>query len=86
MHPKLKAHQYTVFFYEGQIDSDNMLIAYCSTEHMLTDFFNKYLQGALLMKFRKVIMGWKQIYTLHMGLTSTKEHARNMDEVYSSIK
>ena len=38
------------------------------------------------MKFHDVIMGWKDMDTLHMGNPSTKEHVRNVDEVESIIK
>ena len=46
------------FFVKDQVDSNNMSIAYCSTEHMLADFFTKYLQGSLFVEFCEVIVGW----------------------------
>ena len=58
-----------------------MLIAYYSTEHILADFFTKYLQGSLFVKFRDVTMGWKHIYMLQMALPSTNECVGNVDEV-----
>ena len=45
------------FFAKNRVERNNMSIAYFSTEHMLTDIFTKYLQGALLENFREVIMG-----------------------------
>ena len=39
-------------------------LRYHPTELMLADFFTKPLQGALFLKFREVIMGWKDISTL----------------------
>ena len=39
------------FFVKDRFDSDNMLIVYHSTEHMLEDLFMKYLQGYILVKF-----------------------------------
>ena len=58
--------------------------AYCSTEHMLADFFTKALQGALLAKLRDVIMGWKHADTLQMGPPSTKECVGNVVKVRSN--
>ena len=40
---------------------------------MLEYFFTKALQGALFVQFCEVIMGWKHVEILHMGLPSTKE-------------
>ena len=74
------------FFMKDRIDSNNMSITYCSTEHILTDSFTTSLQGALFLKFREVIMGWKHIDTLHMGPSSTKECVGNVDKVKSRIK
>ena len=68
-------------FVKYRVDSNKILIPYCSTDHMLVDFFTKYLQGSLFVKFREVIIVWKHIDTLHMGLTSTKESVVNMDNV-----
>ena len=48
-------------FVKEQVDNNNMSIAYCRTEHTLADFFTRVLQGALFVKFCKVIMGWKHI-------------------------
>ena len=61
-----------------------MSIAYCSTYHMLAYLFTKALHGAIFVKSRKVIVGWKHIHTLQMGPPSTKERAGNMDEVEST--
>ena len=66
------------FFAKDRVESNKISIAYCSTEHMLTDFLTKALQGALFSKFHDVIMGWKHVDTLHMIPTSTKEHVGNV--------
>ena len=51
---------------------------------MITDFFTKALQGALFMKFRDVIFGWKHVNTLKMGPPSTNEIAGNVVKVRSN--
>ena len=60
-------------FAKNRIERNKISIAYCSTEHMLTDFFTKALQGSLFANFCDVIMGWKHVDTLQMGPSSTKE-------------
>ena len=73
-------------FVKYRVDSNKIPIANRSTEHMLLDFFMKYFQGYLLVKFCDVIMGWTHIDTLQMGTPSTKECIVNVDKVESSIK
>ena len=68
-------------FVKYRVDSNKILIPYCSTDHMLVDFFTKYLQGSLFVKFCEVIIVWKHIDTLQMGLTSTKDSVLNMYNV-----
>ena len=60
---------------------NNMSIAYSITENTLEDLFNKALQGELFVKFREVIMGWKNIDTLHIWLPLTMERVVNMEKV-----
>ena len=55
------------FFHKDSFESNKISIAYCSTEQTLEYFFTKALQTALFTNFRDVIMGWKHLYTLHMG-------------------
>ena len=64
-----------------RVGNGNMLIAYCSTEHILADFYTKALQGALFVNFCEVIMVWKHIDTLSMVPPSTKESVENVEEV-----
>ena len=52
------------FFVKDRYDKGEIELRYCPTEIMLADFFTKPLQGALFLKFREVIMGWKDISTL----------------------
>ena len=68
---------------KGLVDSNIMPIAYCITEHMLAYFLTKALYGALFVKFRELIMGWKHIDILKMESPSTKEHVGNMYKVES---
>ena len=48
---------------------------------MLAGFFTKDSQKCLSVKLREVIIEWKNIDTLQMVLTSTKEHVDNVEEV-----
>ena len=43
-------------FVKYQVDSNNIPIVYCSTEHIFAYFFTKYLLGEICVKFREVIM------------------------------
>ena len=72
------------FFSQENIESKKMSIAYCSTVHILADFFTKSLQGALFAKFCDVIIGWKHIDTLQMGPPSTKENVVDVVKVRSN--
>ena len=59
-----------------------MSITYYITDHMLAGFYNtKALQGALFVKFREVIVGWKHVDTLQLVPPSTKERVVNMYKV-----
>ena len=76
----LGSYTYT-FFEKGWIDINGMSISYYSIEHILEDLYTQTLQGALFMKFRKLITGCKHIDTLQMGPLSTKKRVGNIDEV-----
>ena len=79
------SHIYICYFMvKYRVDSNNMLIAYCRTDHMLADLFTKALQGALFVKLRELIGGWKYIDTLQMVPPSNKECLANMYKVRSS--
>ena len=43
------------FFITDRLDSDNITLRYCQTEHMLADFLSKPLQGGLFREFRDVL-------------------------------
>ena len=66
------------FFSKDRVESNKMSVAYCSTEHMLAYFFAKALQRALFTKFCSLIMEWKHLDTLKIGLSSTREILGNV--------
>jgi hypothetical protein len=45
------------FFITDQVDKGNISVEYCPTGEMVADFMTKPLQGALFLKFKKLIMG-----------------------------
>ena len=45
------------FFVTDRIKKKHVKVKYCPTEEMITDFFTKTLQGALVYKFRDAILG-----------------------------
>ena len=45
-----------ICFVKNRVDSGNMLITYCSTQHMLAYLLTKALQGDLFVKLREVVM------------------------------
>ena len=75
----LGTYIYSIFYVKDQVDSNKISKTYCSTENMFEYFLTKALQGALFVRFRGVIMGWKHIDTLQMGPPSTKENVGNID-------
>jgi hypothetical protein len=44
------------FFVQDKIQSGEVSIAHCPTEHMVADFFTKPLQGGAFRKFRDAIL------------------------------
>ena len=54
-------------FAKDWVVSTNIFIAYCTTEHILADFFTKALQGFLFANVYDVIMWGIHIDTLQMG-------------------
>ena len=65
-------------FVKDRVESNSISITYCSTDHMISDFFTKSLQGDLFVKMCEVIMGWKHIDTLQMGSPSTNDRVVNV--------
>jgi hypothetical protein len=66
------------FFVKDRVDKGEFTVEYCPTKCMLTAFFTKPLQGALFVKFREVIMGWKHVDTLRNAAVSPpKERVEN---------
>ena len=56
------------FFITDRLDTDNITLRYCQTEHMLADFLSKPLQGHLFRKFRDVLLGLAHVSSLRVPL------------------
>ena len=54
-------------FVRERVEIKNMPIAHFSTDGILEDFFNKVLQVEIIVKFRELIIGCKNINTIQMG-------------------
>ena len=54
------------FFITDRLDTDNITLRYCQTEHMLADFLSKPLQGGLFRKFRDVLLGLAHVSSLRV--------------------
>ena len=54
------------FFITDRLDTDNITLRYCQTEHMLADFLSKPLQGNLFRKFRDVLLGLAHVSSLRV--------------------
>ena len=70
------------FFITDRLDTDNITLRYCQTEHMLADFLSKPLQGGLFCKFRDVLLGLAHFSTLRLpaGLPGEESVAGCADE------
>jgi hypothetical protein len=62
-----------MFFSKDRIEAENIKVKHCRTNHMLSDFWSKPLQGALFRKFRDVSMGLEHIDTLTEEPMTTSE-------------
>ena len=49
------------FFVKDRVDTGEIKIEYCPTEHMVADFFTKPVQGTLFKSFRNQVMGYTPI-------------------------
>ena len=54
------------FFITDCLDTDNITLRYCQTDHMLADFLSKPLQGTLFRKFRDVLLGHAHVTSLRV--------------------
>ena len=61
------------FFMKDRITSEHITVVYCPTGQMLADFFTKLLQGALFIRFKRIIMGQEHITTLQTMSSPIKE-------------
>ena len=70
------------FFVTDRLDTDNITLRYCQTEHMLADFLSKPLQGSLFRKFRDVLLGLAHLSTLRVPtvLPGVERVAGHVDE------
>ena len=70
------------FFITDRLDTDNITLRYCQTEHMLADFLSKPLQGSLFRKFRDVLLGLAHLSTLRVPtvLPGEERVAGHVDE------
>jgi hypothetical protein len=63
-----------MFFSKDRIVvAENIKVKHCHTNHMLSDFWSKPVQGALFRKYRDVLMGLKHIDTLTEEPMTTSE-------------
>ena len=70
------------FFITDRLNTDDITLRYCQTEHMLADFLSKPLQGGLFRKFRDVLLGLAHLSTLRVpaGLPGEERVAGSADE------
>ena len=72
------------YFFDKYRIKEKISMAYCNTEHMLTDFLTKALEGSLFVKFCDLVMGWKHVDTLQMGPHSTNQRVGILVKVRSN--
>ena len=54
------------FFITDRLDTDNITLRYCQTDHMLADFLSKPLQGNLFRKFHDILLGLAPLSSLRV--------------------
>ena len=54
---------------------------YTAAKNTYLQIFTKALQGALLETFSDLIMGWKQLDTLHIGPPSTNKYVESLVKI-----
>lgn len=59
-----KAHSNRYFWIKDRLGSEKVMVQYCSTERVLTDFLTIPLQGDLFRKFRSIVLGYKHMSSL----------------------
>lgn len=67
------------FWVKDKIEKGEVDLKYCPTEKMLGDYYTKALQGAAFKRFWDVIMGHKQINSLH-DIDNIKIKDSNIEE------
>jgi hypothetical protein len=66
------------FFTKDRIKSGSIVVEYCPTEQMLADFLTKVLQGALVKRFKNVLVGLVHVNTLIHHLIHRRSAPRSV--------
>ena len=67
------------FYVKEKVDSKDVIVEYCPTEHMRADFFTKPLHGNLFKRLRSQIMGFdpsSPYYSDHRSVLRDEEQSR----------
>ena len=68
------------FYVKEKVDSKDVIVEYCPTEHMRADFFTKPLHGNLFKRLRSQIMGFdpsSPYYSDHRSVLRDEEQSRD---------
>ena len=68
------------FITTDRLDTDNITLRYCQTDHMLADFLSKPLQGSLFRKFRDVLLGLAHVSSLRVPVARACYRSRGRPE------
>ena len=73
------------FWITDRVKQGKISVRHCPTDKMIADFFTKPLQGSKFNQFRRIIMGWDHISTLHDNTTITSSEERVGNDVENEI-
>mmetsp|Transcript_14327 Transcript_14327/g.26895 ORF Transcript_14327/g.26895 Transcript_14327/m.26895 type:complete len:175 (-) Transcript_14327:32-556(-) len=74
------------FFIKDRLETENIKVVYCPTEHMVADFFTKPLQGKLFHYLKAIIMGHEPITKLTSKFwTEAQERVESSTEETDSV-
>ena len=68
------------FFIKDWIDSEEVSIQRCPMDNMIGDYFIKPLQGSKFVRFRDLIMGYKE-YDMKLEYTSPVSPRSVLDNI-----